>query len=83
MRLLLNLVKMVVCWCPDQKSVIVWDVASGGVLRELQSHTNGLTRVCFNGDASRILSGSLDTTARIWDVSSGECMLVVHVHNRT
>jgi WD40 repeat protein len=34
--------------------------------------------VAFSPDASRIVSGSLDNTVRMWDVASGACLETRH-----
>ena len=57
--------------------VVLWDMASGSVLRELLGHIRTLSVVCFNANASRIVSCSDDNTARIWDVSTGECQFTL------
>ncbi|OTA61200.1 WD40 repeat-like protein [Hypoxylon sp. EC38] len=57
------------------RSVFLWDVASAQTLRRFggtqQSHTARINCVSFGGeDDSLLISGSLDTSVRIWDVKS-------------
>jgi len=37
-----------------------------------QGHTNGVTSVAFSRDGMHIVSGSIDKTVCIWDVSTGQ-----------
>ena len=41
----------------------------------LEGHTSGVSSVSFSPDGSRIVSGSDDKSVRVWDASSGECVL--------
>ena len=38
-------------------------------------HIIGCVPVSFSPDGSRIVSGSDDSSVRVWDASSGECVL--------
>ena len=48
----------------------VWDAGTGLELLTLKGHSNGIYGVAFSPDGNRIVSGSADNTAKIWDVSS-------------
>ena len=43
--------------CGADKTVILWDVASGQILRKFRGHAGKVNCVCFNEEASVILSG--------------------------
>ncbi|MGA2642890.1 MAG: hypothetical protein ABSG21_18515, partial [Spirochaetia bacterium] len=43
----------------------------GRVARTLSGHAWKVTSVAFSPDGRFVLSGSVDTTMRIWDVSTG------------
>ncbi|KAK9426494.1 hypothetical protein SUNI508_00021 [Seiridium unicorne] len=58
------------------RSLFLWDVATAQTIRRLggnqQSHTARINSVSFAGDDDTLLvSGSLDTSVRIWDLKSG------------
>jgi WD40 repeat protein len=38
----------------------------------LEGHTNSVTAVAFSPDGTRLLTGSEDNTARLWDISDLE-----------
>ncbi len=44
-------------------------------------HTNLVGSVSLSSDGTRALSGSLDRTVRVWDLSSGECLQVLEGHS--
>jgi WD40 repeat protein len=46
----------------------------------LEGHTNNVTSVGFSSDGSRIVSGSDDTTVRIWDAVSGAVLHTLQGH---
>jgi hypothetical protein len=51
------------------KAVLVWDVATGRMLRQLQGHLGAVHAVAFTPDGRSIVSGSVDSTAIVWEVS--------------
>ncbi len=53
------------------KTIKLWDVDSGDLIRTLIGHEWGVYCLSFSPDGSNIASGGLDKTIRIWDVSSG------------
>jgi WD40 repeat protein len=48
--------------------------------RILTGHPGWVTSASFSPDSKRIVSGSLDETVRIWDASSGHCVLTLEGH---
>jgi mitogen-activated protein kinase organizer 1 len=58
------------------KAVLLWDVASGTVIRRLQAHFGKINAVKFGGSggagkdagASVLVSGSFDSKVMIWDM---------------
>jgi WD40 repeat protein len=51
---------------PD-RTIKVWDAASGQHLRTLKGHTGLVRSVAFSRDGSRLASGSADGTIKVWD----------------
>src|SRR5439155_3060971 len=47
------------------------DVASGKEIKTITGHTASITSVAFSPDGLRMLTGSEDYTAKLWDASPG------------
>jgi WD40 repeat protein len=43
----------------------------------LYGHTGEVYQLAFTPDSSRLLSGSADSTLRVWDVKTGQCVRIV------
>ncbi len=54
--------------------VIVFDPASGQILREFQTHEQGIYGAAFSANGSRLLTAGSDSTARLWDTGSGAAL---------
>ena len=56
--------------CGMDKTVILWDVATGQAVRKYRGHLGTVNSVKFNEESTVAISGSLDTTLRCWDCRS-------------
>jgi WD40 repeat protein len=56
------------------------DLSTGRIVRTFQGHANKVMSIAFSPDGKRLVSGSADRTARIWDVATGECEHVLEGH---
>jgi GTPase SAR1 family protein len=71
--------RSVLCGSYD-KTVRIWDLASGRLLRTMEGHTEPVDSVAVTPDGRSILSGSSDKTVRIWDLVSGRLLRTMEGH---
>jgi WD40 repeat protein/DNA-binding XRE family transcriptional regulator len=50
----------------------LWDAQTGKLVREFKGHTAMIYRAAFSPDGKYLVTGSLDKTARLWDVPTGQ-----------
>jgi hypothetical protein len=62
------------------KTLKVWDLATGQVLRTLEGHAADVTAVAMSGDGTRAVSASYDKTLRVWDLTTGELLRTLEGH---
>lgn len=53
------------------RSLRLWDSATGRLVRTFDGHTDGVACVAFLGVGRRIVSGGWDHTVRLWDAQTG------------
>jgi WD40 repeat protein len=56
-------------------------VATGQSVQTLTGHTASVTSVAFSPDASRIITGSQDQAAKLWDAQTGKEILTLSRHS--
>ncbi|WYZ42067.1 hypothetical protein EsH8_V_000962 [Colletotrichum jinshuiense] len=64
------------------KTVRIWDTATGQCLQTFQGHKNAVISVVFLGnDKEQLASASWDKTVKIWDTTTGRCLRTIHNHS--
>lgn len=55
----------------EQGFLTLWDTRSGQLVRRFEGHADSVVSLAFSGDGRRLLSGSFDQTAKLWNVETG------------
>ncbi|HEX4562256.1 MAG TPA: serine/threonine-protein kinase, partial [Gemmatimonadales bacterium] len=63
------------------KTVKVWDAATGQEVLTLRGHTDYLSGVAYSPDGRHIASASVDTTVKVWDAVTGQVLRTLWGHN--
>ena len=58
-------------------AVAIWDVASGTQVARLQGHSRAVRALAFDAAAERVVTGSSDTTAIVWNLRSATTTRVI------
>ena len=53
------------------KTIVLWNPATGNQLRSLKGHTGTVNSIAFSVDDKQLASGSADNSIKIWDVATG------------
>ncbi|APA11969.1 hypothetical protein sscle_08g067390 [Sclerotinia sclerotiorum 1980 UF-70] len=64
----------------DDRTIRLWDAATGESLQTLEGHSNWVRSVAFSPDGTKVASGSDDRTIRLWDAATGESLQTLEGH---
>ncbi|EDO03054.1 hypothetical protein SS1G_05532 [Sclerotinia sclerotiorum 1980 UF-70] len=65
----------------DDRTIRLWDAATGESLQTLEGHSNWVRSVAFSPDGTKVASGSDDRTIRLWDTATGESLQTLEGHS--
>src|SRR5262249_9090140 len=54
----------------DGSRTMLWDAETGTLLATLNGHQDRVVSAAFNSDGSRLMTASVDKTARVWRISN-------------
>jgi WD40 repeat protein len=52
-----------------KNAVALWDLGSGKEITRFTGHRGDIASLAFSADGARLVSGSQDTTALVWDLN--------------
>ncbi|GMG38722.1 unnamed protein product [Aspergillus oryzae] len=64
----------------DDKTVRLWDPATGALQQTLKGHIFSVWSVAFSPDSQLLASGSVDQTVRLWDPATGALQQTLKGH---
>ncbi|OCK76970.1 WD40 repeat-like protein, partial [Lepidopterella palustris CBS 459.81] len=62
------------------RTVRLWDVATGAALQTLEGHSGWVNVVAFSPDGRLMASASDDRTVRLWDTATGAALQTLKVY---
>lgn len=60
------------------KTIKIWDVKTGSLIRTLKGHKQTIQCVCISPDNNQIASGSRDNYVKIWDFHTGRTIYTLY-----
>ena len=64
----------------SDKTLKVWELASGRAVATLQGHTDGVTACAVTPDGRHVVSASEDQTLKVWELASGRAVATLQGH---
>lgn len=65
----------------ENKQILVVDILTMRVVRELKGHSQAITAFDFSADGRWVVSASKDSTIRTWDLPTGSCIDAVRMES--
>ncbi|QKX62565.1 uncharacterized protein TRUGW13939_09726 [Talaromyces rugulosus] len=67
--------------CSDDRTVKLWDPATGALLQTLEGHSNSVQVVAFSPDGKLLASCSDDRTVKLWDPATDIILQTLEGHS--
>jgi len=67
----------------DIKGYIIIYSISGGIIKKIKGHWGKINDLCFSSDQKRLISGSTDTSTKIWDVQTVAELITLKEHSKS
>lgn len=56
------------------RTIKLWDISIGQVVRTLQGHSYGVSTVVFSADGQTLISKDVGQTIKLWNTQTGQCL---------
>ncbi len=66
----------------QEKTLGLWDMATGKRLAEISGHTDRVSAAAWSADGKLLATGSFDTTAKVWDAKTGKLLRTLADHDQ-
>jgi WD40 repeat protein len=60
--------------CSADRTIKVWDLQTGNLIKTLHGHAYGVRVVLFSRDSRLLISSDEGQTMKLWDLHSGQCL---------
>lgn len=60
--------------------VIIWELASGKIIRRFKGHEKAVTSVCVTANGKYLITASEDCTVKVWELATGSIVSTVSHH---
>jgi WD40 repeat protein len=65
----------------DDKTIKIWDVATGKAIKTLTGHSDGVNGVSFSPNGKLLASAGSDHTIKLWDMATGKNIKTLTGHS--
>jgi WD40 repeat protein len=66
----------------ENGNLLLWDVRTGQLLKELIGHVGHVVGVAFQPQGTLLASSSFDSMIKLWDLTTGECIHTLTEHTQ-
>ncbi|ALF52880.1 hypothetical protein ACX27_08450 [Nostoc piscinale CENA21] len=67
----------------EDKTIKIWNLTTGQVIRTLNGHSKSVNSVAFSADGRTLASDSYDKTIKIWNVATGQEIRTLNGHSKS
>lgn len=60
-----------------ESKISFWDINTGSLIKSIGNHDKEIRSLTISEDGQKIISGSLDKKIKIWDIDTGEELLII------